>query len=127
MQDGIADLRNVLVGQHVIVAKDDVAVGLLFPGDRADRSGGDFEVAHRTAGEQRPLPRTIPGQGMFGDSSNEADVDFVFGALADIVDQGLRMFERVPLQPHGHPDIARRCSLGKAKRDQRLSFRHLVK
>ena len=107
LQDGVADFGGVFVRQHVIVAEDDVAAGLLMPGDCADSSSGDPEVPHGTAGEQRPLPHAIPGQGMFGDASNKADINFVLGALADLLDHRLRMLKRATLQAHGYPDVAK--------------------
>jgi hypothetical protein len=46
LQDGVADFGGIFVRQHVIVTEDDVAAGLLVPGDRADRARGDLEVSH---------------------------------------------------------------------------------
>jgi hypothetical protein len=63
---------------------------------------------------------------MFGDASNKADINFVPGALADMLDHRLRMLERAPLQAHGHPDVAMSRSWGNAERDERLRLGHPV-
>src|SRR5262249_51225942 len=101
LEDGIALLGPVLIGEHMVVrqAHDRALVGLAH--EAAQGPGGNLEVPERAADPERPIPLLVPG--LRRPLENAADVTyvhFILGLLADGLDLGT-VVERPALDPDG--------------------------
>jgi hypothetical protein len=105
LEDGVASLPLVLVGQDVVVGEDQQGVVVAALDERAERPGGDLVMADRDADLQRALVLLRPGSGRaLGRHADVLDVDFPPRLLRD-GRQFRAVLEPALLDAHGQEEL----------------------
>lgn len=104
LDDRVASLRAVLVGEHVVVREDQRVAAGLVANERAERAGRHADVANRAADAERPVSPKMPRQRALDDLSDVADVDLPAGVALDGL-QLAALLHGAPLDTHGEAEV----------------------